>query len=387
MLGSLLCKVNMSTMSNQVESNAPLPPPVFIPDELIDEILSFLDVETILQLKCVSKSWKNLILDPTFVQKHLKKSLQNPHIILTPPYQNYPIKSVHSFPVRHLLKKSSIVTRYQSYRDSKYKIISSCNGLLCLLLNSPKKKDHYRFCLCNPATRKISAEFGTLDTPSHFWEFRTLDSSVEFTFGCDILTGTYKIVSLFAKRNAVRVLSLGDNCWRNIIGFPLIPLTSKYNNSVHLSGTVSWLALRDHVERFVIVSLDLSTETLAQFLLPFGLYEVLNDGWLSGWADNQPTLQVLMDHLCISHDFERTGFVIWQMKEFGVQESWTQLFRIDYFNLEMHDKIKRYHNLFLLPLYLSKNGDTLVLTYEYGGITIIYNQRDNRVVGRIRALS
>jgi len=41
-----------------------------------------------------------------------------------------------------------------------------------------------------------------------------------------------------------------------------------------------------------------------------------------------------------------------------------------------------------LPLYLSKNGDTLVLTYEYGGsITIIYNQRENRVVGRIRALS
>lgn len=258
-------RLMLSTMINQVEYNAPLPPLVFIPDELIAEILSFLDVKTILQLKCVSKSWKNLILDPTFVQKHLKKSSQNSHIIFTPPSRRYPIKSVHSFPIRYLLKNSSIVSRYMSNRHSKHKIINFCNGLLCLLLNSRKRKDHYSFCLWNSATRKISAEFGTLDKPTQ--------SSLEFTFGCDILTETYKIVSLFAKQNVhVRVLSLGDNCWRNITCFPLIPLTSQYNNGVHLSGTVSWLALRDHVERFVIVSLDLLTETLKQFLLPSGFY-------------------------------------------------------------------------------------------------------------------
>jgi hypothetical protein len=35
----------------------------------------------------------------------------------------------------------------------------------------------------------------------------------------------------------------------------------------------------------------------------------------------EPNLQVLMDRLCFSHDFNKTEFVIWQMKDFGVQDS------------------------------------------------------------------
>ena len=69
------------------------------------------------------------------------------------------------------------------------------------------------------------------------------------------------------------------------------------------------------------------------------------------------------------------------MKEFGVQESWTQLFRIDYFKI--------YHNLNfygltecgppLLPLYLSTDGDTLILANSEDDRAIIYNRRDARV--------
>jgi len=68
------------------------------------------------------------------------------------------------------------------------------------------------------------------------------------------------------------------------------------------------------------------------------------------------------------------------MEEFGFQESWTQLFRIDYFNLQMHNlsSIRRGIPL-LLPLYLSENGDTLILTYHGEDEAVIYNQRENRV--------
>jgi hypothetical protein len=135
---------------------------------------------------------------------------------------------------------------------------------------------NYRFYLWNPATNTKSAEFGSFD--QHYNSY-----SMMFTFGCDILTGTYKIVASLAERDEgddyhdwicqVRVLSLGDNCWRNINSFPLTPLISDYNNGVHLSGTVSWLAIREynipvydnkyieHVEQFMIVSLILSSET------------------------------------------------------------------------------------------------------------------------------
>jgi hypothetical protein len=77
-----------------------------------------------------------------------------------------------------------------------------------------------------------------------------------------------------------------------------------------------------------------------------------------------------------------TEFVIWQMKVFGVQDSWTQLFRIEYVNLQLHNiaitddmecKIP------LLPLYVSNNGDTLILTSDEEKGVIIYNRRDKRV--------
>jgi F-box interacting protein len=163
---------------------------------------------------------------------------------------------------------------------------------------------NYRFYLWNPATNTKSAEFGSFDqqyNPRHLFDREML------TFGCDIFTGTYKIVATLPEQDVsvdyhdrichVRVLSLGDNCWRNINSFPLTPLISDYNNGVHLSGTVSWLAIREYnfrsydrkyinnVEQFVIVTLNLSTETYTQFcylpvlMMSHGIIQLLQFLW------------------------------------------------------------------------------------------------------------
>jgi hypothetical protein len=50
---------------------------LILPDELIAEIISVLNIKTIVRLKCVSKSWNILISDPTFV----KNTLVSPHKI------------------------------------------------------------------------------------------------------------------------------------------------------------------------------------------------------------------------------------------------------------------------------------------------------------------
>jgi hypothetical protein len=84
-----------------------------------------------------------------------------------------------------------------------------------------------------------------------------------------------------------------------------------------------------------------------------------------------PKLVVLMDYLCFCHDFEETYFVIWQMKNFGIQESWIQLFKISYQNC--------FGRVNLLPLYLLNNGDTLILANDEDDEAFIYNRIDNRV--------
>jgi F-box interacting protein len=182
-------------------------------------------------------------------------------------------------------------------------------------------------------------------------------------------------------RSKVRIFNLGDKCWRNISCPPIC------GDGVHLNGTVNWLTVRDDLQSFfvggtlnafipfvelsVIASLDLSTETYTQFLLPSSVNEV---------PCVVPSLQVLMDCLSFLHDFKKTEFVIWQMKEFGVQESWTRLFRIEYVNLQMHN-LPYMKKASLLPLYSSKNGESLILLIndDEDQRVIIYNQRDKKV--------
>jgi hypothetical protein len=60
-------------------------------------------------------------------------------------------------------------------------------------------------------------------------------------------------------------------------------------------------------------------------------------------------------------------------------ESWTQLFRIDCFNLRIRTLVIAAGRPLLLPVYLSKNGDILILVCCFGMQAIIYNHRENRV--------
>jgi hypothetical protein len=171
---------------------------------------------------------------------------------------------------------------------------------------------------------------------------------------------------------------LGDNVWRDIDDcFPVTTVFYRHskvdNNGVYLSNSINWLVCHHHykchlknltVKEFVIVSLDLGTETYSQLLLP----QCCNEEPL-----DRPILSVLMDCLCISYDFKKTHFVIWQMKEFGVQESWTQFLKIRYdLNLSMG------YVLQLIPLCLVENGDTLILATNFGTEAIVYDWRNNR---------
>ncbi|GAU30918.1 hypothetical protein TSUD_143660 [Trifolium subterraneum] len=384
-------------INNELESISSTPSPVIIPTELIALILSFLPVKIISKFRCVSKSWKKLISDPSFIQMHLQKSSSlNPNFIFKPFVYEYPFNTIVSLPISRLLhNQPSITLSGHTYRnllkdDENCFVVGSCNGLICLRFESHSTKHvNFSFRIWNPATGTISEKLGFLR------ENKPILGIFKFTFGCDVLTGTYKLVWLHSVqirgiwKTNVRVYSLGGNgdgddkcCWRNI--------STRFicGDGVHLNGTITWLTLSEdlsvlggsvkpltpHVDFFRIASLDLSTETFTELFHPEDFNEV---------PCAESNLRVLLDCLCFSHDFRKTEFVIWQMKEFGVRESWTQLFRIRYFDLQMPNvpiEVQYLDESTLMPLYVSKNGDTVILTNEEDDKAIIYNQRDNRVV-------
>jgi F-box interacting protein len=344
------------------------------PDELIIEIFSRLSVKPLLKFRCLNNSFKTLISDHHFVQKHLKKSTRNPHLALTSP----PIYDVIStIPISRVLDNSWTTTIHYDHfhglirNEASWMVAGSCNGLICLVFI-------YTLRFWNPATR----------TKSDFISDSS-NESFQHSFGYDTLTETYKVVAFRiakehgnAARSIVKIFTLGDNSWRNIHPFPVIPLLwayNYYNKGVYLSGTINWLAVSDYfgsdillaldvtIDQYVILSLHLSTETHTQLLLPRGFDKP---------PCYPPKLVVLMDCLCFCHNFEQTHFIIWQMKDFGVQESWIQLYKISFSNFFSAMEYKR---LDLFMLFLSENGDTLLLLNDHMDNAFIYNCRDNRV--------
>jgi F-box interacting protein len=105
-------------------------------------------------------------------------------------------------------------------------------------------------------------------------------------FGYHSSTDVYKVLALHNKGSntspEVRVFSLGDNVWRDIESFPVVPLQLQSFNlrmygGVCFGSNVNWLATNridprndDLVHQFVIISLDLSTEMNTQLIPPLG---------------------------------------------------------------------------------------------------------------------
>jgi len=382
--------------------------PMVLPDDLIAELLSFLPVKFLLRFRCVSKSWKTLISNPAFVKLHLKRSAtQNPHFTVITTYVKHLLRggievdySVVPYPMSRLIENPTEtfpipVDPYHFVSGKECSaIVGTCNGLICLSgenYNPTNDYTEYWLRLWNPATRTTSPKFG------HFGETLQSDGMFNFKFGCDDSTGTYKVVAFryndIQLRSVVKIISFGDNVWRDIESFPVDPLEvdciwGDYcpDKGVYLSGTLNWLAIHNNlhydfkditVGQFVIVSLDLETETYNQYKLPRGFDEV---------PSKQPTVGVLGGCLCFSYLYKKTDFdfdfIVWQMKKFGVEESWTQLFKINCQIPSDEWFIAEDTYCQMVPLLLTEDGRVLFMLRLYYQqeykFASLYNWRENR---------
>ncbi|XP_058754618.1 F-box/kelch-repeat protein At3g23880-like [Vicia villosa] len=288
--------------------------PLFFPNDLIAEVLSLLNVKSILRFRCVSKFWDILISDTTFVNLHLKSSAKrNPHLLLlTSHTKKFPAKALYGsdaiehdsgvipYSISSLVENPSFTILIDSDYIVQHKecsdIVGSCNGLICLsceYLNYDYEYHEYWLRCWNPATRTTSPKYGLFRLYRNTPGCPTSTGCYRFSFGCDNSTGTYNVMAScyfrHQQRSNVKILSFGDNIWREIQSFPVEPMHADdacgtdYDD-LYFKSTITWLGIRnklsyncsllyDHtdikditIEHFVIVSLDLRTETYNQYL-------------------------------------------------------------------------------------------------------------------------
>ncbi|XP_058730412.1 F-box/kelch-repeat protein At3g23880-like [Vicia villosa] len=295
-----------------------------LPFDLILEILTRLPVKSLLQFRCVSKSWNLLISDPKFARKHLNLSTTPRRVLRlsydTPSYRyilnSYSLQSIFTdadanftqfeYP---LLKRSSI-----------YYAVGSCDGILCFA-NHPTFTDYKPFVvLWNPSIAKFK-ELPPFENLSLLKGLNWVRTS--YGFGYDHVSHDYKVVVIYNPTNSngvtegttqAKVYTLNtDSSWRTIQPFPF-GINSNYTLGRYVCGSMNWMSYNQLTHRRCIVSLDLGDESYQIILPPTDLKDYLR-------------LSVLRDCLCIISDHD-----VWLMEEYGIQDSWTKLFNVTHLN-------------------------------------------------------
>ncbi|XP_026442782.1 F-box protein CPR1-like [Papaver somniferum] len=238
-------------------------------------------------------------------------------------------------------------------------ILCSCNGLI---LCKKKNRSEYEsislgvLCLWNPCTTEYKI---IPSAPVESLGYSSL--GIETTCGIcyDGSIDDYKVVRIVGFRIGgnvceVKVYTLGTSSWRTLEPAPY-QLNHKQKPGVLVNEKLHWIVctLAGFVKSEFIVSFDISSEKFTEMLE------------LGHFGDNyfEKKLAVLGENLCFIGDTHRT-WDLWEMKDYGVKESWTKLYCIG--NQKEFQFLRPIHTLrssevLLEVRFLKKDGHGLVL--------------------------
>ncbi|KAK4588571.1 hypothetical protein RGQ29_019541 [Quercus rubra] len=329
------------------------------PSDVISDILYQLPVKTLVRFRCVSKRWCSQIDGPDFIKLQLRHSLAtqtNLHVILKKWYL-YMVEYESLQPAIELSAPLKVIWGITE-------VFGSCNGLVAVC-NSENE-----MALWNPSTRKSQRlPFEPVEHPGGV-ELRRF---AFYGFGCDPISEDYKVVRMvqFVAQDdegdlvgddedgffyaEVKVYSMKSNSWRKINDLPYYVrflfqlnylLFYRRGYGVFACSAVHWVASVG-LGLYLIVAFDLGVEKFQNVPLP----GVVDNGF-------EMDVGVLEGRLCIILNYRHVYVDIWVMKEYGVKESWTKLFKVS-----ADSSLKRPLG-HIVPLAYSKSGDKVLLAVE-----------------------
>ncbi|XP_073026843.1 F-box/kelch-repeat protein At2g43270-like isoform X2 [Primulina eburnea] len=192
-----------------------------LPMDVLIEVLILLPLKSLLKFRCVSKTWRDLISSPLFVDRHLKCDRKHsvllvkriPNQVLPPQSGESQMLSFHDpdFPELSVSPDLYIPIskdlHIPSYNLSNFPIHGPCNGLVCIALGEI-------VFLCNPALREFK-----LLPPLKFPENNTA-YPLGFGFGFDQIGGVYKVIRISYEHDLnytwVDLYDSASNSWEQI---------------------------------------------------------------------------------------------------------------------------------------------------------------------------
>ncbi|KAK4717186.1 hypothetical protein R3W88_015524 [Solanum pinnatisectum] len=304
------------------------------------EILSWLPVKSLLRFKCVSKSW-DITRDPYFRTKHQSRHEVNSQrfLLLRAKFDIY-TSYFHDLYSTSSLSSLDDVQRIDYLSSNWYPSVDilcgSCDGLVLILV----LHRHDYLLLWNPSTRE------SIQLPFPIFGIR----NSTFGLGYDPTIDDYKILTIHHEKSQTQcgILALRSGSWRNNVDIKA-PHTLKKRSGSCFRDTLSFVHGAFHWIPccFGVASFNISNEVCTEIPLSEQMYSYLS---LSTTENNH--VSVLDGMLCFSSackvgQVEKT-FMLWAMKDYGVKESWTQIFKI---NIS--------HIWYVKPIYRFADGDVL----------------------------
>ncbi|XP_026411091.1 F-box protein At3g07870-like [Papaver somniferum] len=224
-----------------------------LPLDIMFDIFSRLPIEKVLESKLVSKNWRDVVLHPSFSQKHLNRLRSSEDSgnlgFLFTDYTNSDSKEFYYVEYDENNETPIISNRRINIPTElkSYTVVGSYNGLICIYELSS-------IIICNPITR----EYVYLPRLNCYFFLRC-------GFGYLVSTNEYKVVRVYELPGEpssvqVEVYTLGSgNGWRNVG-----KLNSEYGLlcdqvGVFLNGALHWAVSGKRI----IVAFDLADETFS----------------------------------------------------------------------------------------------------------------------------
>lgn len=279
-----------------------------IPHELVMEILSRLPTEYLWPLRCVSKSWLQLITqDPHFAQLHLDASLKNPNPGILSVTEGVLLRIATDYTAC-----DKAIQLELPFHPNYYIPGVICNGLLlvCSLVDN-------EVYIWNPLTN----DYISIPDNTRYARCAFLTA---YGFGFDKRRNEYKVMrALYNYSDLSSQLSLYtlgvDSSWRTIEEHNLCNVVPDGTCIPHINGFLCWLTWKQGVLEHIL-SFDLKDEAFQEIPPPNALN--LN-------KQKRIRMGELGGLLCLFVEHTRLQIDIWMMKEHGVVASWTKQFRIE----------------------------------------------------------
>ena len=294
-----------------------------LPCIILMDILSRLPITSILQYKCVCKTWFNIISDPYFAKLHLARA---PVSLLYTNKTDLSIldKRLYVLELEGWDTHDSFVPLKQLPREINHlgevlQFESSCNGLLCISAVCRRKPVTY---VCNV----ITGEYMALPQPKNDGFKRRIlgfcfsQTTKRYKVIREICDNRWSFATQQHQSHQVEVYTLGTEKWRNIGDLPYSFPKSEYISLCDsLNGALHWL-VHPHNNTTFICHFDIENEQFKPFPGPpvqdLSRIRHMHLGVSGGFL-------YLCEIFLTSYSVE-----IWVMKDYGVEQSWTKEFVI-----------------------------------------------------------